>query len=352
MYLGGLGSTALKTLLLEVVSNAVDIVLAGRATRIAIVLDEAGWVTVRDNGPGFEDREGDTPAFVTKIFTSIHNTPTADGHTPHIHLSFGTGLCVISALSDAVTIESSNRTATLRGEFARGEILSAITEFPPLPETGTEIRFHPDPEIFGTSVFDLKDVRTDLLELAMQLRGAEIEFNGESLGLYPDLSALLSDLIRFGGSAATGRDTPEGRSTDAEFLFGGPIAYTKTVGQVSVSLAFGWIDAVGPPSYRNFCNLREVFEGYVFGNGRFDGFHEALGTGRTNRVYDLFHCVTSVLMLEPRWSGPTRRGLESPELRGIIADAMSSAVRQACRENPKLGAHLRRRIAYGPVDHN
>src|SRR6202521_5506291 len=52
MYIGGTDETALHHLAAEILDNSMDEAVAGHATFIEVLLEESGFLTVRDNGRG------------------------------------------------------------------------------------------------------------------------------------------------------------------------------------------------------------------------------------------------------------------------------------------------------------
>ena len=76
MYIGGTDERALHHLVAELLDNAMDEAVAGQANRIEVELDEAGIVTVRDNGrgipvdphPKFKDKSA-----LEVILTTLHS---------------------------------------------------------------------------------------------------------------------------------------------------------------------------------------------------------------------------------------------------------------------------------------
>jgi DNA gyrase subunit B len=102
MYVGdttdGSGATHL---VFEVLGNAFDQYLAGRCSRVEIVVDADGTITVTDDGPGLPVDGDETRPPLEQILTTMSDRPTVDGHKPHVHLwPNGVGLFVVNALSD------------------------------------------------------------------------------------------------------------------------------------------------------------------------------------------------------------------------------------------------------------
>ncbi len=106
MYIGSTGPTGVLHMTLEVVENAIDLVLGRRASSIAVECHRDGSIEVRDDGPGLDLAD----PIVRSFFEIGHDDATADGHTPHVHLwEGGLGLFVINALSERLRVDSTHR---------------------------------------------------------------------------------------------------------------------------------------------------------------------------------------------------------------------------------------------------
>ena len=154
MYVGGTDDRALHHLVSEVLDNAMDEAVAGFATRIDMVLETDGTVTIRDNGRGIP--VDPHPKFPDKsalevILTTLHSGgkfsdkvyQTSGG----LH---GVGVSVVNALSDRLVVEVARDKQLWRQNYSRGTPLGPIEGPTNAPaRRGTTLAFHPDPDIFG-----------------------------------------------------------------------------------------------------------------------------------------------------------------------------------------------------------
>jgi topoisomerase IV subunit B len=156
MYIGGTDERSMHHLVAELLDNAMDEVVAGHASWIEIELAADNWVTVRDNGRGIPvDRH---PKFKDKsaleiILTTLHSGgkfsdkvySTAGG----LH---GVGLSVVNALADKLNVEVARDRKLWTQDYVRGKPKGKLKDAGSVSNRrGTSVRFHPDPEIFGTS---------------------------------------------------------------------------------------------------------------------------------------------------------------------------------------------------------
>lgn len=124
MFVGSTAAGGVHRLVLELIANVVDLFLSGRARSVSIDVDDDGYgFVVSDDGPGFGVASSDRANQVEGFFTSIHDTPTADGHARHVHLdSIGVGLGVVSALSESVEVRSAEASGVFSARFAAGRV--------------------------------------------------------------------------------------------------------------------------------------------------------------------------------------------------------------------------------------
>jgi topoisomerase-4 subunit B len=155
MYIGGTDERALHHLVTEVLDNSMDEAVAGHATRIELTLEADGTVEARDNGRGIPiDPHPKFPkqSALEIIFTMLHSGGKFGGQayktSGGLH---GVGVSVVNALSDLLTVEVARDRKLYRQEYKRGAPTGKLLEVGPATNRrGTSIRFHPDPEIFGS----------------------------------------------------------------------------------------------------------------------------------------------------------------------------------------------------------
>ena len=154
MYIGGTDDRALHHLASEVLDNAMDETVAGYATRIDIRLEETGHLVISDNGRGIP--VDPHPKFPDKsalevIMTTLHSGGKFGGKaystSGGLH---GVGASVVNALAAEMTVEVARNKSLYRQSFSRGKAMGKLEQLGAVSNRrGTQVRFLPDPEIFG-----------------------------------------------------------------------------------------------------------------------------------------------------------------------------------------------------------
>ena len=179
--------------LVEVIDNSSDEGLAGFARNIAVVLFEDGSAEVADDGRGIPvdiHPKKKVPA-VQVIFTTLHSggkfrktdKDAAYRIAGGLH---GVGICVTNALATRLEVEVRRDGACHRLVFGDNgkvkEPLKKIGAAAPR-ESGTRIRFWPDPKYFDSAKIVSADIAALLRAKAMLLPGVRftlgIEKNGK-----------------------------------------------------------------------------------------------------------------------------------------------------------------------------
>ena len=173
MYIGGIGTKGLNHLVYEVVDNSVDEHLAGFCTRIDVILEKDGSVTVRDNGRGIPiemHRKGVSAERV--VLTTLHAGGKFDNQayktSGGLH---GVGSSVVNALSARLDIKVRKNGFIHHDAYERGvPVVELVDGLLPVlgktKETGTEINFLPDGEIFEKIRFKADAIKSRLHETA------------------------------------------------------------------------------------------------------------------------------------------------------------------------------------------
>jgi topoisomerase IV subunit B len=154
MYVGGADERAYHHLAAEILDNSMDEAVEGHADLILVELTADGFFQVRDNGRGIPiDPHPKNPkqSALEVILTTLHSGGKFSGKnyatSGGLH---GVGMSVVNALSEALTVEVARDKTLWRQNYSKGAPTSKLEKAGAAPNRrGTQIRFRPDPEIFG-----------------------------------------------------------------------------------------------------------------------------------------------------------------------------------------------------------
>ena len=184
MYIGSVSRKGLNHLIYEIVDNAVDEHLAGYCSNIFVTLEKDGSATIRDNGRGIPVGMHEKGISAERlVFTTLHAGGKFDNSayktSGGLH---GVGSSVVNALSTYLDIKVSREGYVHHDYYERG-IPTIELEDGLLPtlgktrETGTEVNFLPDPEIFEKTKFSATEVKSRLHETAYLNPNLTIHFS-------------------------------------------------------------------------------------------------------------------------------------------------------------------------------
>src|SRR6266540_2305593 len=185
MYVGSTGSRGLHHLIFEVVDNAVDEAMAGRATKADVTIHPDDSVTVSDAGSGIPvDVMADQGRPALEIVLPMLLAGRKCGGEGYkvsggLH---GVGVSVVNARSDWLIAEVKRDGQIWRQEFTRGEPNADMKATGKTKETGTTISFFPDHEIFEEIEWEAEILQQRLRETAFLTRGLRIVFTDERAG--------------------------------------------------------------------------------------------------------------------------------------------------------------------------
>lgn len=310
MYFGDIGPLALNAAIYEAVANSVDEYLAGRATKVGLTIVD-NRIVVSDDGRGLPfEKESPRAGFANLVeyyFMNRHDTPTADGHAPHIHLvGGGLGLAVLNAASHCIKVTSSNGSSVWTQQFGKGQVVSQAVQENTGAAQGTTLEIELDPELFQGHKPDKFDLRKTMFELAHFYPGLIVELDGETFIARNGLLDL-ADIHYQNDPAAWAFDAPK------RFF------YQDKSNDVQLQVA-----AIGESDnetrYLSWVNGSASVEGGV----HVDGLKQAFKTAGWSPKLALIH----IIMWDPVYAGPSKDVLKSDAVAEIVQRLLEQPLQQ------------------------
>ncbi len=183
MYIGDPDERGLHHTVFEVLDNSIDEHLAGHCDKIEVIIHVDGSVSIKDNGRGIPvdiHPKWKIPA-VELVLTNLHaGGKFGQGAYKYSGGLHGVGAKCVNALSEWFRVEVYRDGNVYSMEFARGKTTQKLKVIGKTKQTGTLIRFKPDPEIFTiTTEFKFDILANRLRELAFLNPGLEITLTDE-----------------------------------------------------------------------------------------------------------------------------------------------------------------------------
>lgn len=179
MYIGSTSSKGLHHLVYEIVDNSVDEALAGYCTDINVKINADNSITVTDNGrgipTGINAKSGLTGVEV--VFTILHAGGKFGGGGYKVSGGLhGVGASVVNALSEWLEVKVCQEGKIYEQRYERGKVVYPLKIVGECPEeqSGTEVHFLPDKEIFEETVFDYNILKQRLREMAFLTKNIRI----------------------------------------------------------------------------------------------------------------------------------------------------------------------------------
>lgn len=331
----------------EVIDNSVDEALAGHAKKIEVMLHKDHSITISDDGRGMPvdiHPEQGKPG-VEVILSTLH----AGGKFSSKNYLFsgglhGVGVSVVNALSELLEVTIRRDGNVYRMGFRDGEKATELEIIDTCGKrnTGTSIRFLPNPKYFDSPKFSVSRLRHVLRAKAVLCPGLQVIFIDEQSGekdewYYED--GLQDYLLQ----ATRGWET-----LPSEPFVGSFAGTTETV-----DWAIQWLPEGGELTQESYVNLIPTPQGGTHVNGLRTGLTEAmreycefrnlLPRGVKLAPEDVWNNCSYVLsskMQDPQFSGQTKERLSSREaaafISGVAKDAFSLWLNQHTDEGDKL----------------
>ena len=349
MYIGSTSVRGLHHLVYEIVDNSIDEALAGFCTKIDVLLNKDGSVTVKDNGRGMP--HGIHPKMgistIDVIFTVLHAGGKFGGGGYKVSGGLhGVGASVVNALSTKLEVKVHDGENIWFQSYKRGVPDGTVHEIGKTDRTGTEVTFWADPEIFEETVYEYDVLLKRLREQAFLNGGIKIVFKdlrgeeekGEELvyegGIKNFVSYLFSD-------KKSRKDSLELTHENVIYVSG---EKSGSMAEVAVQWNNGYDEVI-----ESFANNISTTEGGTHETGFKSALTKVLVeyakkykilkeneelTGED--VREGMIAVISVKLEEPQFEGQTKTKLGNSEMRTLVENMVKEKLADFLEENPNV----------------
>lgn len=342
MYIGSTGKEGLHHLVYEVVDNSVDEALAGFCTKIKVILNKDGSVTVDDDGRGIPV----DPHPIYKVpaaqiaLTKLHAGGKFDKKSYAISGGLhGVGVSCVNALSKKLILEIKRDGKIHQQEYSRGDPTTKMKVIGNATGTGTKITFYPDEQIFSTTTFDFKTLETRFREITFLNAGLKIELRDE-------IKDTTQEFFSSGGLIEFVRWINKSKE-----VLHKPIYFKREMNNGAIEIAIQY-NSTYQENIFGFVNTINTVEGGT----HISGFKTALTRVINDyaRKKDLLKndsfsgddvregltAIVSVKLSEPQFEGQTKTKLGNSEIKGLVDSIVTSALTEFFEENPQVAKKI------------
>ena len=346
MYIGDVGSRGLHHLVYEVVDNSIDEALAGYCDKITVTINQDNSITTKDNGRGIpvglHKKEGVSALEV--VMTKIGAGGKFDKDSYKVSGGLhGVGVSCVNALSESLIASVYLEGKIWQQEYVRGKAKAPVAEIGKTNETGTEVTFKPDPEIFNQILeYDYDTLSLRMRELSYLNKGIIIEINDKRRK--DDNGEFISEIFQ---SKEGLKEFIHFLDENREAIIGDVIAMEgeKNSVPVEVAMIYNTSFSENLHSYVNNINTHE-------GGTHLSGFRRGLTTtlkkyadssGLLDKLkFDIagddfregLTAIISVKVAEPQFEGQTKTKLGNRDVTSAVSQAVSEMLENYLEENP------------------
>ena len=337
MYIGDTGTRGLHHLVYEVVDNSIDEALAGFCSKISVSINADGSITVVDNGRGIPfgmHPEENKPA-VEVVLTVLHAGGKFDKSSYKVSGGLhGVGVSCVNALSKLLKVKVKKDGKIHSQTYEKGNPTTKLEIIGETEETGTEITFLPDDNIFEeTTNYNYDTLAKRLRELAFLNKGIRISLNDERDGK-EDNFHYEGGLIEFVKYLNRTKD-----------ILHEPIYFEKEEEKTQVEIVIQYHNGFLENTF-SFVNNINTIEGgtHVVGFSSAltriinDYIEKNIKNGNKLSGSDVKEGLTAIISIKipnPQFEGQTKTKLGNSYVQGLVSKVAYRELQTFLEENPK-----------------
>ena len=328
----------------EVVDNSVDEALAGYCKNIKVTLHKDGSLEVEDDGRGMpvDIHPKEKIPGVELILTRLHaGGKFSDQTYQYAGGLHGVGVSVVNALSKHLEVWVRRDGKEYNLGFSGGRRTSKMEVVGEVGKknTGTTIRFWPDPQYFDSNKFSVAKLKHLLRAKAVLCPGLKVSLKNEK--------TQEKDSWEYSGGLNEYLVEEIG---NGEWLPEEPFAGSLAGNQEAVDWSLVWLSEGGQDIAESYVNLVPTTLGGTHVNGLRAGLTEALREFCENRnllprglrlapedVWEKVSYVLSAKLKDPQFSGQTKERLSSRESAAFVSGVVNDAFAQWLNQHPDTG---------------
>ncbi len=331
----------------EVIDNSVDEALAGHCKNIDVTLYEDQSLEVADDGRGMpvDIHPKEKISGVELILTRLHaGGKFSEGSYKFSGGLHGVGVSVVNALSKHLECCIRRGGKEYNISFRDGHVHSKLKVIGTVGQrnTGTTVRFWPDPKFFDSDRFSVPDLKRVLKAKAVLCPGLRVSFtnklNGErdewfysgELGAY--LVEQLGNAERLPTEPLTGQHSSEQEAVDWALVWSSDAE--QLINESYVNLI---------PTPAGGTHVNGLRAGVVAAVREFCEFRNLLPRGlklTAEDVWDRACYVLSIKIREPQFAGQTKEKLSSREAAGLVEGHARDAAALWLNQHPDAGERI------------
>ena len=333
----------------EVVDNSVDEALAGFCKNIKVILHRDGSLEVEDDGRGMpvDIHPREKIPGVELILTRLHaGGKFSDQTYQYAGGLHGVGVSVVNALSKNLEVWVRRDGKEYNLGFSGGRRTSKMEVVGEVGKknTGTTIRFWPDPQYFDSNKFSVAKLKHLLRAKAVLCPGLKVSLKNEKT----------SEKDSWEYSGGLDEYLIEGIG-NGEWLPEDPFAGSLRGNEEAVDWSLVWLHEGGQDIAESYVNLVPTTLGGTHVNGLRSGLTEALREFCENRnllprglrlapedVWEKVSYVLSAKLKDPQFSGQTKERLSSRESAAFVSGVVKDAFAQWLNQHPDAGDGIAR----------